>query len=119
MLPKRHGCEVSGVFESPGRGRYLGLSVQGMTEVGPEEFVTIVITLVDDHEAEPILAALTERGISRDQIVTISPLGAGSGRLTVLTQYSGNPPSDTPPPLRRRGRAVHLFRPVAGCGTLP
>ena len=41
-------------------------------------------------------AALANRGVSRDQIVTISPLRAASGRSTVLTQYSGDPPNDIP-----------------------
>jgi len=97
LLLTRHGCEVKSVFEVRGGGRFLGLPVQGMPEVRPEEFDSIVITLVDDHEAEPILVALAERGVSRDQIVTISPSGAGLGRSTVLAQYSGDPPSGTSP----------------------
>ena len=97
LLLKRHGYEVTSVYGARGGGRFLGLPVQGMPEVRPEEFESIVITLVDDHEAEPILAALAERGVSPDQIVTISPLRAGSGRYTVPTQYSGDPPNDLPP----------------------
>jgi DNA-binding MarR family transcriptional regulator len=98
LLLKRHGCEVCSVFEARGGGRFLGLPVQGMPEVRPDEFESIVITLVDDHDAEPILAALAERGVSQEQILTISPPWARSGRVAQLTQFSGDPASGTVPP---------------------
>jgi DNA-binding MarR family transcriptional regulator len=98
LLLKRHGCEVSSVFEARGGGWFLGLPVQGMPEVRPEEFESIIITLVDDHDAEPILAALVERGVSQEQILTISPHRARSWWVAQPSQLSGDPAGDSLPP---------------------
>jgi hypothetical protein len=99
LLLKGHGCEVSSVFENRGGGRFLGLPVQGMPELRPEEFESIVVTLMDDLDAQACLEALAERGVSREQIVTISPPRVESERAALLAHTSGGPPSDTVPPL--------------------
>ena len=79
LLLKDHDCEVNSVFETRGGGRFLGLPVQGVPELRPEEFESIVITLMGDLDAQAILEALDERGVSKEQIVTIPPFTAGSG----------------------------------------
>ena len=98
LLLKDHDCEVNNVFETRGGGRFLGLPVQGMPELRPEEFESIVITLMDDLDAQACLEALAERGVSSEQIVTILPPGDGTGRAAVLRQSVAGPPRGTLPP---------------------
>jgi hypothetical protein len=54
-----------------------------MPELRPEGFESIVITLLNDLDAQACVEALAERGVSKEQIVMILPPGDGAGRAAV------------------------------------
>jgi predicted transcriptional regulator len=66
------GLDLGAVFEGKDGKRFLGLPVRRLEELVPAEFDRIVVTSFTSQEAtEDMIQELLQRGIARDQIVTL------------------------------------------------
>jgi hypothetical protein len=69
---KEVGLDLAAVFESEDGEKFLGLPIQRLEELSPNEFDQVVVTsFISQEVTEAKVQELLRLGVPRDQIVTL------------------------------------------------